>query len=181
MKIFFVFLVSLFCGCIHQAPPTIAIPQTPRVLIVDSKEKLPKIMKNEESFSRPNPTVGYIENQAFPCVPRVWLVRSGKKILLVGEEKEGPPVDVLDWQIFEFSLPPGENKIIVERWVLFLNHGGWQTISQEEFDFEVAKPRRGWGGYWGNNHYDWRIIIRQNRSYVYEGGRTDWGHGRRGW
>ena len=44
MRIFVFLLVSLFCGCIHQAPPTIAIPQTPRVVI----KEVPAI-KNQQT------------------------------------------------------------------------------------------------------------------------------------
>ena len=192
MNFFLVFVAIMLSGCfgsIHQQSPTIVIPNTPRVLIKDipTGEKVPIKMKNEESFSRPNLTSGYVENQAFPYVPRVWLLSGGKKFLLVGETTEGRP-RVLDWQIFEFSLPPGVNQIVVERWRLLPNQGGWQIVGslEESLTFEVAKPRRGWGGYgsgyYGNNHYDWQIIIRQNRSFVREGGRTGWfGHGRRGW
>ena len=177
MRIFVFLLVSLFCGCIHQAPPTIAIPQTPRVVI----KEVPAIKNQqtaEESFSRPNLTRGYIENQAFPYVPRVWLIRGGKKILLVGQTEKGPP-QVLDWQILEFDLPPDINHIIVERWRYLSPQIGWQMLPPESCKLQVAKPRR--GGYWDNNQYDWQIIIRQDRSYIYEGGQTGWGHGRRGW
>jgi len=186
-----VFVVAFFScgfGSIHQDSPTIVIPDTPRVLIVDipDGEKPPATMDNQESFSRPDLTLGCIENQAFPLVPRVWLIVGGKKILLVGETTEGRP-KVLDWQILEFSLPPGMRQIIIERWRYLPNQGGWRQIPPEFITFQVAKPRRGWGdyygsGYYGNNHYDWQIVIRQNRSFVYEGGRTNfYGHGRRGW
>lgn len=192
VTISFVFLLALsVCGfgSIHQESPIIAIPNTSRVLIkeIPAGEKPPATIENEESFSRPNPTVGYFKNQAWPLVPRVWLIIGGEKVLLVGETIEGRP-QVLDWQILEFSLPPGVNQILVERWRLLPNQGGWKMIGAPEFlTFQVAKPRRGWGdyngsGYYDNNHYDWQIIIRQNRSSIYEGGRTNWsGHGRRGW
>jgi len=188
----FVLLLALFScgfGSIHQESPTIAIPNTPRVLIVDipDGEKVPKKMKNQESFSRSDLSLGCFENQAWPYLPRAWLIVGGKKILLVGETTEGPP-KVLDWQILEFSLPPGANSIFIERWRFLPNQGGWQMVGAPEFlTLQVAKPRRGWGdyygsGYWSDNHYDWQIVIRQNRSYIYEGGRTNfYGHGRRDW
>jgi len=184
-----IFATSCGVGSIHQESPTIAIPTTPRVLIkeIPAGGKVPKRMENKESFSRPDLTLGCIENQAFPYVPRVWLLAGGQKILLVGETTEGPP-QVLDWQIMEFSLPPGKRQIFIERWRYLPNQGGWEMVGTPEFrEFQVAKPRRGWGdyngsGYYGNNHYDWQIVIRQNRSYIYEGGRTNfYGHGRRGW
>lgn len=191
MKILPIAIAILFLhSCVPiQQSPTIMIPNTPRVLIVDipDGEKPPSRMKNQESFSRPDLTKGYIENQAFPYVPRVWLIIGGEKVLLVGETIEGRP-HVLDWQILEFSLPPGINQVIIERWRLLPNQGGWQMVGTPEFkQFHVAKPKRGWGdyngsGYLGNNHYDWQIVIRQNRSFIYEGGRTNfYGHGRYGW
>jgi len=189
--LFFVLMALSVCGfsSLHQESPTIMIPNTPRVLIkeIPDGEKPPKKMENKESFSRPDLTQGCIKNQAWPYVPRVWLIIGGKKILLLGETTEGRP-QVLDWQISEYSLPLGMRQLIVERWRYLPNQGGWQMVGTPEFlTFEVAKTKRGWGdyngsGYYGNNHYDWQVIIRQNRSFIYEGGRTNWyGHGRRGW
>ena len=187
MRIFLVFIVLAFsaCGSIHQASPTIAIPTTPRIVIKEipvSKNVRKKVQ--EESFSRQDLTKGCIENQAFPYIPRVWLLAGGKKILLIGQTKKGPP-RVLDWQIFEFNLPAGLRQVIIERWRYVA--GEWQMLPPEFKQFQVAKPRRGWGdyngnGYYGNNHYDWQIIIRQNKSFIYTGGRTNfYGHGRWGW
>lgn len=185
VTISFVFLLALsVCGfgSIHQESPTIMIPNTPRMVVKDGKAQ--QAETQEESFSRPNLTKGCIENQAFPYVPRVWLLNGSKRVLLVGQTKKGPP-QVLDFQILEFSLPPGLNQVFIERW---RDLGGeWQMLPPEFLTFQVAKPRRGWGdyngsGYYDNNHYDWQIVIRQNRSFVYEGGRTGWyGHGRWGW
>jgi len=187
----FVLMVLSVCGfgSLHQESPTIMIPNTPRVLIkeIPDGEKPPLKMENQESFSRPDLTRGCIKNQAWPYVPRVWLLIGGEKVLLVGETTEGRP-HVRDWQILEFSLPPGIRQVIIERWRLLPNQGGWQMVGAPEFrEFQVAKPKRGYGnsyggGYYSDNHYDWRIIVRQNRSIVLTGGRTNfYGHGRWGW
>jgi len=191
MRVITGFILLMFlasCGSIgsmHQESSTIAIPMIPLVVMkeIPAGEKVPTKMKSQESFSRPNLTKGYIENQAFPYVPRVWLLAGGEKILLVGETIDGRP-QVLDWQILEFSLPPGVNQVIIERWRFLPNQGGWQMLPPEFKEFQVAKPRRGWGdyngsGYWTDNHYDWRIIIHQNRSFIYTGGRPNWYGGRR--
>jgi len=187
VTISFVFLLALsVCGfgSIHQESPTIMIPNTPRVLIkeIPDGEKPPATIENQESFSRPNPTVGYFKNQAWPLVPRVWLIIGGEKVLLVGETIEGRP-QVLDWQIFEFSLPPGLCQIIVEWWEYFPHHRGWRHVKTKMVAFQVARLRREyWSGYGDSAHYNWSVVIRPDRVLVYEGGRTGWyGHGRWGW
>lgn len=190
MKFLVVFLGLILPTCgYHQASPTIAIPQTPRVIIKEvsiGNGVQTTTEVSQESFSRPNLTRGYIENQAFPYVPRVWLIKGGKKVLLAGQTKKGHP-NVLYWQILEFDLPPGINQVIIERWRYTSPEIGWQMLPPEFKEFHVARPRRGWGdwcgsGYWSDSHYDWRIIIRQNCSFIYTGGRPDFlGHGRRGW
>ena len=183
MRILLVFVVVILsaCGSIHQESPTIMIPQIPRVIIKEVHAVNGKVQTKmpEESFSRPDLTRGYIENQAFPYVPRVWLIAGGKKILLVGQTKKGPP-KVLDWQILEFNLPPGLNQIIVEWWEYRPYHGGWKQIKAETKDFQVAVSRRGyWSGYGNSSHYNWSIVIRSDRALVYKGGRGAWyGHSR---
>ena len=179
-----VIVLFLFSSCASvQQSLTIAIPNTPRT-IVGRDGKVEQDRGDGLTF-RPDLTRVWIENQAGPdYVPRVWLLRGGKRILLVGVTKKGPP-QVLDWQIQEFSLPPGINQIIVERGRYI--EGKWQMIAPEFLTFKVAKLRRGWGGWYGggwgvDNNRDCLVIIRQNCSFIYEGGRTGWyGHGRWGW
>lgn len=181
-----IFMLLAFSACgPAQRPFTILIPKTPRVLIVEipAGEKVPKTIENKESFSRSDPTNGYIENQAWPRVPRVWLLVGGEKVLLVGETTEGSPKKVLDWQILEFSLPPGLRQIIVEWWEDLPHHGGWRQVKTKIVAFQVACLRQGyWSGYGNSSHYNWSVIIRPDDVFVYECGRAPWyGHGRRGW
>lgn len=108
VTILIVFSVMILgCGSIQQESPMIFTPTTPRTIIrevpVDQKRPQAKA-RAQESFSRPDLTRGYIENQAFPYVPRVWMLFGDKKILLVGRTKVGRPM-ILDWQILEFNLP----------------------------------------------------------------------------
>ena len=160
------------CGYIHQQSSIIATPTTPRVVIkeVSVDGKAPVKTENQESFSRPDLTRGYIENQAFPYTPRVWLLAGGKQVLLVGQTEKGPP-QVLDWQILEFNLPPGLCQIIVEWWEYLPHYGGWRQIRAEMANIQIARPRRGyWSGYGDSSHYNWSVVIRPDRVLVYEKG-----------
>ena len=108
----------LVLSCAYQEAMVIEEPTTPRVVI----KKVPAIKeakeKKEEFFESayyPDLTRGYIENQSFPLIPKVWLLAEGReKILLIGPE-QGPPKFPLGG-IKEFNFPPGDNILHIERW-----------------------------------------------------------------
>lgn len=97
--IFSIILFLLHClGCAYtrQEPAIIEEPTTPRIVIKEApvaSEGGEKTQKEElfTSTSRyPDLTQGYIENKAFPYVPKVWLLQRGQKIILSGPA-QGPP------------------------------------------------------------------------------------------
>lgn len=174
-KIVFIFLVFLFfltsCGVFcPQQQPFIIGASAPRVVVVEVPEKGadPNQRNEEKYFSAvyPDVTKGYIENQAFPYYPKVWLIKDGKKIALIGPEK-GPPL-MCDGEIGEFNLPPGLHILHVERWQkLPAVYGGWRSVGKVEI-IKLNVAQFAPGGY-QPSYYGWRIIIYPEQSAVYGG------------
>ena len=170
---FLLICLIMFFGCTYQKPMVLEVPTTPRIVIKEIPAG-PKKEKKEEycsaSYLYPDPCQGYIENQAYPYLPKIWLLREGgPMILLIGPEK-GPPEFSIKG-IREFSLPPGEHAFRIERWQYFPHYGGWKKIRQVEIvKIQIAQfPRTGYWHYWANSHYGWWVIIRPDHSVVYSG------------
>jgi len=165
------------CGCAHQEPVVIEEPVTPRVVIKEvpfkGQGKDRAGADKEEFFTSsylyPDMTKGYIENKAFPYVPKVWLVKGGQKIVLVGPEL-GPP-EFATGEIREFNLPPGTHILHIERWQHLPYYGGWKKLKRVEvIKVKVAQfPEKGSWRYWADSYYGWFVIIHPDHSTVYSG------------
>jgi len=125
-------------GCAYQKPVIIEEPTTPRVVFreipatpqgeKEAKEKKEELFSYSQQY--PDMTRGYVENRAFPYVPKVWLIKGGQKIVLVGPE-HGPP-EFSTGQIREFNLPPGAHMLHIERWQHLSYYGGWRKMKKVE-------------------------------------------------
>lgn len=173
-KIGFILVICLIIaiGCAYQKPIIIEEPTTPRVVI----KKVPvgeEVKEGKEEFFEsayyPDLTKGYIENQSFPFIPKIWLLAEGReKILLIGPA-QGPPEFPLGG-IKEFNFPPGDNILQIERWQFLPYYGGWQKLKQiEVVRVPVAKFRPKRRPYWIDHHYSWQVVIYPERSTVYAG------------
>lgn len=146
--------------------------QTPRIVIKEipaGKKAQGKGELFETSYVYPDLTKGYIENKAFPFAPKVFLVKSGQKIVLVGPETGSPEFNVNE--IREFNLPPGEHFLHIERWQHLGAYGGWKKIPKTEvIRVSVAQfDESGNWNRWRNSHYGWSVIIYDNRTVVRSG------------
>tara|TARA_B100000315_G_C14540233_1_gene570530 strand:+ start:558 stop:1121 length:564 start_codon:yes stop_codon:yes gene_type:complete len=170
-------VLVMILSCAYQEPIVIEEPRTPRVVFreIPAESEGQKEVKEEkeELFSYdqqyPDMTRGYIENKAFPYVPKVWLIKEGLKIVLVGPEV-GPP-KFATGEIREFNLPPGFHIFHIERWQHFSYYGGWQKAKKVEVvKVNVARfPEKGsWRG-WADGHYGWFVTIHPEYSTVYSG------------
>jgi hypothetical protein len=161
-------------GCAFQGPIVIKEPTAPRVVVKEAPAEAKKGEEKKEelfesSYLYPDLTRGYIENQAFPYLPKVWLLKEGQKIFLVGPEQGPPEISIEETR--EFNLPPGENVLYVERWQYFVHYGGWRKVRQVEVvKVSVAEFRRhGHWRYWMDSHYGWWLIVYPERTQVYGG------------
>ncbi len=164
-------------GCAYQEPVIIEEPTTLRVVFRDIPATPEREKKAEEekeelfSYSQqyPDMTRGYIENRAFPYVPKVWLIKGRLKIVLVGPEN-GPPV-FSTGQIREFNLPPGAHILHIERWQHLSYYGGWRKMKKVEvIKLNVAPfPKKGSWRRWADGHYGWFVTIYPDHSTVYSG------------
>ena len=169
-----IWLTATF-GCMYQKPIVIEEPTIPRIVVKEvptgpeEPEKKEKEEYFESSYLYPDLTRGYIENKAFPYMPKVWLLVQGKKILLIGPETGPPKISV--GEIREFNLPPGKHIFHIERWQHFAHYGGWSKVRKTEVvKISIAEFRRsGRGRYWIDSHYGWWLIIYPDQTQVYGG------------
>ena len=167
----------MIMGCTYQEPVIIEEPIIPRVVIrevaVGTEKKQGPQQEKEELFTSshlyPDMTRGYIENKAFPYVPKVWLVKNSQKIVIVGPEM-GPP-EFATGQIREFNLPPGSHILHIERWEHLTYYGGWKKVNKVEVvRIDVARfPEKDSWRCWADGYYGWFVIIHPEYSTVYSG------------
>jgi hypothetical protein len=151
-KIIILLLLLFLAGCVCQPPMQIMVPRVKKVI-------LGGISYSPNSFY-PELTRGYIENQSWPYVSKVWLLSQGKKILLVGK-KDGPPDNVRPGEINEFNFPPQKHLLLVERWRYLHYYGGWKKIGEEKINLQIARSCR-----LSEGHYGWYVVIGPKRTYI---------------
>jgi len=180
LLILIVLFLLTVCGCAHQQPMQLGIPLASRVVVkeisVDPNKKTgldPNLA--EASYLLPDLTKGYIKNESYPLAVRVWwLNEAGGKDILLGSEGNIPPGPAeFYFGIFrEFNFPPGNHRLVVERWKHFRNYG-WRKEKEEIVKIEVGRLSRGnWFSSAEIGHYNWAVIVGPDRSRVYEGGRV---------
>lgn len=171
-----IFISTFLCilvACAYQRPPVVMDPQSPRIVIKEVPVGEPRLKSEKEelfetSYVYPDLTRGYIENQAFPYVPKVFLIKDAQKIVLVGPET-GPP-EFNTKEIREFNLPPGKHVLHIERWQHSSAYGGWKKISKVEVvKVSVAQFKSGDWIDWKDNYYGWSITIYDNHTAVSSG------------
>lgn len=170
MKKIWICLILIF-GCTGR-PPYVVKPYSPPEVIVrniekevgtnlDNLESLGIENEEENMMFFPDPTKGYIENKAYPFVPKVWIITKGEKVLLVGPEEEPP--EFLDGEIREFRFSPGLYVLCIERWRLM--PGGWKKIGRDKVvKLSVAQSEQQLSAV---NHYGWWIVIHQNSIEIH--------------
>jgi len=73
----------------------------------------------------------------------------------------------------EFNFPPGDHRLIVERWKFYRNYGWRKNKKTELLKLEVGRlPRGSWFSNPKIGHYNWAVIIGPDRSQIYEAGRV---------
>lgn len=159
-----IFLILLFCfGCASQ--PFVIQDSSPRIIVKDIQTG--EEMKTREEFFEavyPDPTKGYIENRAYPYIPKVWIIENKRKIILIGP-REGVP-QFWQGEIREFNFPPGRYILHIERWRRLPRvYGGWKKQKKTEIvKLKVAQFEKQFSE---NDHYGWRIIINPTSTSVY--------------
>ncbi|MBU4031121.1 hypothetical protein KJ756_03120 [Patescibacteria group bacterium] len=170
-SILVIFFLGCFAACAYQSPPIIYESQNPRIVIkeIPTGEKAEQKEEFfETSYVYPDLTRGCIENQAFPYIPKVFLIANGQRITLIGPET-GPP-EFNPNEIREFNLPPGEHFLHIERWQHFSAYGGWKKIPKTEIiKVSVAQFKEGDLSRWATEYYGWRVIVYDKRTTVYGG------------
>jgi len=162
----------IIAGCSYQKPMVIVEPATSRVVIKEVPTSKEAESEKKEYFEGghlyPDLTRGYVENDAFPYRPKVWLLAQGKKVLLIGPEK-GPP-NLSMGEIREFNLPPGKHILHIERWQYFAHYEGWEPIRKIEIvKLSIAQFRPGRWHYWRDSHYGWWLVVHPDSTTVYSG------------
>lgn len=166
-----IFFLVFITACACQAPSVIYESQNPRIVIkeIPAGEKMRERKQLfETSYVYPDMTKGCIENQAFPFVPKVFLIKNGQKIVLVGPKTGSPEFNVNE--IREFNLSPGEHFLHIERWQHLGAYGGWRKIPKVEvIKVSVAQFKQGGWSRWSAEYYGWSVIIYDNHSVVRSG------------
>lgn len=172
MKNFVAIFLVFLAACAYQAPPVIYESQNPRIVVKEipaGKKAKQKEEFFETSYVYPDLTKGCIENQAFPFAPKVFLIKNGQKIILVGPEIGPPEFNVNE--IREFNLPPGGHILHIERWQHLGTYGGWKKIPKTEVvRVSVAQfSELGKWNRWRNNYYGWSVVIYDDHSVIRSG------------
>lgn len=156
-----IWICLILIGCTGRPAYVIQPYSAPKVIVrsiekeVGNLNDLESLEENEleGNMLYPDPTRGFIENRAYPFVPKVWVVTKGKMVILVGPE-EGPP-EFLNGEIREFKFDPGLYVLHIERWRLMPN--GWEKMKRTEvIKLSVAQTEQQLGSV---DYYSWRIII----------------------
>jgi hypothetical protein len=168
----FVFLFG--CSFAAQEPLQLEETNSPRKVFKEealSQKKGSKTAEqyySDDGYLQPDATRGYIENQAWPYVPKVWLLTpDGRKIILVGSETD-PPRRVRPGGIYEFNFPPGRYVFLIQRWRFSRYYGGWDRVGPvERVEARIEIGHRKWGSNdYHEGQYSWYIVVRSNRTYV---------------
>ncbi len=176
MKKSLIFLtIFILSACASgQAPLLLEPPDRPRrIYKTPEKETVPD-KPNEKNkkyyvggeYLYPDPTLGFIENQAWPYQPQVWWITEEGKVPLFPSTLSNTPPRLSIGQIDELTLMPGKHTFYIERWQFLPHYGGWQKLPKTE----IVRVKIAAGvqhGRW-RGHYGWGLIIYPNRTRVYK-------------
>lgn len=166
--IIFSFLLVLLSCAPKQKQSFVIGPPPQRTIIVPANSVSSSDDANSVEYRDaiyPDPRWGCIENKAYPYRPKIWYIKQGSKIALVGPAQEHLPSEFLAGEIREFHFPFGTHVLHIERWYKF--GGIWARVGKVD---EAKLKIKQFVEWTSEEQWGWKIVINQKNIVVYNKG-----------